>query len=195
MESLGFNFIDWTIIIVLTTSVVLSVIRGFVKEFLSLSLWIAAFFVSVNYEYLATPQINEFIGNADISKIIAYVCVFTVFIFIGGLIIKLISRFVKWSGASGFDRLLGMIFGLTRGFLILFVVFLLLPTSAKSNELMTSSKLAPVVVKYAPQIEKFFKKLIDNRGEIVDDTIKSFNPMTNKEVPEKSEEVKQLGDS
>ena len=43
MESLGFNFIDWTIIIVLTTSVVLSVIRGFVKEFLSLSLWIAAF--------------------------------------------------------------------------------------------------------------------------------------------------------
>ena len=72
MESLGFNFIDWTIIIVLTTSVVLSVIRGFVKEFLSLSLWIAAFFVSVNYEYLATPQINEFIGNADISKIIAY---------------------------------------------------------------------------------------------------------------------------
>ena len=52
MESLGFNFIDWIIVIVLTTSIVLSVIRGFVKEFLSLSLWISAFFVAVNYEYL-----------------------------------------------------------------------------------------------------------------------------------------------
>ena len=66
MESLGFNFIDWIIVIVLTTSIVLSVIRGFVKEFLSLSLWISAFFVAVNYEYLATPKINEFIGNPDI---------------------------------------------------------------------------------------------------------------------------------
>ena len=90
MESLGFNFIDWIIVIVLTTSIVLSVIRGFVKEFLSLSLWISAFFVAVNYEYLATPKINEFIGNPDISKIIAYVCVFAVFIFIGGLIICLL---------------------------------------------------------------------------------------------------------
>ena len=194
MESLGFNFIDWIIVIVLTTSIVLSVIRGFVKEFLSLSLWISAFFVAVNYEYLATPKINEFIGNPDISKIIAYVCVFTVFIFIGGLIIKLISKFVKWTGASGFDRLLGMIFGLTRGFLILFVFFLLLPMSAKSNELMNNSKLAPVIVKYAPQVENFFKKLIDNRGEIVDDTINSLNPLINEEVPEQSEEEKQLGD-
>tara|TARA_Y100001958_G_C21015928_1_gene394243 strand:+ start:117 stop:704 length:588 start_codon:yes stop_codon:yes gene_type:complete len=194
MESLGFNFIDWIIVIVLTTSIVLSVIRGFVKEFLSLSLWISAFFVAVNYEYLATPKINEFIGNPDISKIIAYVCVFAVFIFIGGLIIKLISKFVKWSGASGFDRLLGMIFGLTRGFLILFVFFLLLPMSAKSNEVMNNSKLAPVIVKYAPQVENFFKKLIDNRGEIVDDTINSLNPLINEEVPEQSEEDKQLGD-
>ena len=34
MEALGLNFVDWTIIVVITASVVLSIIRGFVKEFM-----------------------------------------------------------------------------------------------------------------------------------------------------------------
>ena len=44
MEALGLNFVDWTIIVVITASVVLSIIRGFVKEFLSLFIWVIAFF-------------------------------------------------------------------------------------------------------------------------------------------------------
>ena len=64
-------------------------------------------------EYLATPKINEFIGNEEISKIISYIVVFVIFIFIGGMIIKFISKLIKWSGASGFDRFLGVMFGQT----------------------------------------------------------------------------------
>ena len=71
MEALGLNFVDWTIIVVITASVVLSITRGFVKEFLSLFIWVIAFFAAVNFEFLATPKINEFIGNPDISKIIS----------------------------------------------------------------------------------------------------------------------------
>ena len=123
MEALGLNFIDWTIIVVLVASIVLSITRGFVKEFLSLFIWVIAFFAAVNFEFLATPKINEFIGNPDISKIISYVVVFIIALFLGGLVIKFLSGLVKWSGASGFDKLLGVLFGFTRGFLILFVMF------------------------------------------------------------------------
>ena len=116
MEALGLNFVDWTIIVVITASVVLSITRGFVKEFLSLFIWVIAFFAAVNFEFLATPKINEFIGNPDISKIISYVVVFIIALFLGGLIIKFLSGLIKWSGASGFDKLLGVLFGFTRGF-------------------------------------------------------------------------------
>ena len=86
MEALGLNFVDWTIIVVTTASVVLSITRGFVKEFLSLFIWVIAFFAAVNFEFLATPKINEFIGNPDISKIISYVVVFIIALFIRELI-------------------------------------------------------------------------------------------------------------
>ena len=112
MEALGLNLADWFILIVLIASGIISLSRGFTKEFLSLFLWLAAFVAAISLEYLATPKINEFIGNQEISKIISYIVVFIVFIFLGGIIIKFISKLIKWSGASGFDRFLGVVFGL-----------------------------------------------------------------------------------
>ncbi len=108
MEALGLNLADWFILIVLIASGIISFARGFTKEFLSLFLWLAAFIAAISLEYLATPKINEFIGNEEISKIISYIVVFLIFIFIGGMTIKFISKLIKWSGASGFDRFLGI---------------------------------------------------------------------------------------
>ena len=123
MEALGLNLADWFILIVLIASGIIAFARGFTKEFLSLFLWIAAFIAAISLEYLATPQVNEFIGNEEISKIISYIVVFVVFIFVGGIVIKFVSKLIKWSGASGFDRFLGVLFGLTRGLIVLFVIF------------------------------------------------------------------------
>ena len=106
MEALGLNVADWFILVVLTASGLISLARGFTKEFLSLFLWIFAFIAAVSLEFLATPKINEFIGNEEISKIFAYIVVFVICIVLGGMVIKFISKLIKWSGASGFDRFL-----------------------------------------------------------------------------------------
>ena len=195
MEALGLNFVDWTIIVVITASVVLSIIRGFVKEFLSLFIWVIAFFAAVNFEFLATPKINEFLGNPDISKIISYVVVFIIALFLGGLVIKFLSGLVKWSGASGFDKLLGVLFGFTRGLLILFIIFLLLPASAQSNESMTNSKLVPIIQKYAPQIEVFFRELINNRDELIEEAMDKIDPLLDDVIPEQDTDEDELGES
>ena len=134
MEALGLNVADWFILVVLTASGLISLARGFTKEFLSLFLWIFAFIAAVSLEFLATPKINDFIGNEEISKIFAYIVVFVICIVLGGMVIKFISKLIKWSGASGFDRFLGVLFGLTRGLIVLFVIFLLLPASVKSTD-------------------------------------------------------------
>ena len=103
MEALGLNIADWFILIVLTASGLISLARGFTKEFLSLFLWIVAFVAAVSLESLATPSINEYVGNEEISKILSYIVVFVIFIFVGGILIKFISKLIKWSGASGVD--------------------------------------------------------------------------------------------
>ncbi|MFL2709992.1 MAG: CvpA family protein [Gammaproteobacteria bacterium] len=187
MEALGLNFADWFILIVLIASGVISFARGFTKEFLSLFLWLVSFIAAISLEYLATPKINEFIGNEEISKIISYVVVFIIFIFVGGIVIKFISKIVKWSGASGFDRFLGVLFGLIRGSIVLFVIFLLLPSSLKTTDLISNSKITPIIQKYAPQIEEYFRNLIDNRN-VVEEALELIEPLKEEVLPEANDE-------
>ena len=194
MEALGLNLADWFILIVLIASGIISFARGFTKEFLSLFLWLAAFIAAISLEYLATPKINEFIGNEEISKIISYIVVFLIFIFIGGMIIKFISKLIKWSGASGFDRFLGVVFGLMRGSIVLFVIFLLLPSGIKTTALINNSKITPIIQKYAPEIEAYFRELIDNRN-VVEEALEIIEPLKQEVVPEPISEDTKDGDS
>ena len=194
MEALGLNFADWFIIIVLIASGLISFSRGFTKEFLSLFLWAAAFIAAISLEHLATPQINEIIGNKEASKIISYIFVFVVFIFVGGLVIKFISKLIKWSGASGFDRFLGVLFGLSRGLIFLFVIFLLLPSNLKTTDLITNSKITPLIQKYAPEIEAYFRDLIDNK-DVVGEALEIIEPLKDELIPEPNKENTKDGDS
>ncbi len=194
MEALELNPADWFILVVLIASGIISFTRGFTKEFLSLFLWVAAFIAAISLEFLATPKINEFIGNEEISKIISYIFVFVIFIFVGGIVIKFISKLIKWSGASGFDRFLGVLFGLIRGLIVLFAIFLLLPSSLKTTDLISNSKITPIIQKYAPQIEAYFRDLIDNRN-IVEKTLESIEPMQEQLVPGSNKENTKDGDS
>ena len=166
----------------------------FTKEFLSLFLWIAAFIAAISLEYLATPKINEFIRNEEISKIISYIVVFIIFIFIGGIVIKFISKLIKWSGASGFDRFLGVLFGLIRGLIVLFVIFLLLPSGLKTTDLINNSKITPIIQKYAPEIEEYFRDLIDNRN-VVEEALDIIEPIQNELIPDPYKEDTEEEDS
>ena len=159
-------------------------------------MWIAAFIAAISLEFLATPKIDEYIGNPEISKILSYIVVFVIFIFIGGMLIKFISKLIKWSGASGFDRFLGVIFGLTRGLVVLFVIFLLLPSSLKTTDLISNSKITPIIEKYAPEIEAYFRELVDNK-DIVEEAMEMIEPLQPKVdlVPESDEQNTQEGDS
>ncbi len=194
MEALGLNLADWFILIVLIASGIIAFARGFTKEFLSLFLWIAAFIAAISLEYLATPKINEFIGNEEISKIISYIVVFIIFIFIGGIVIKFISKLIKWSGASGFDRFLGVLFGLIRGLIVLFVIFLLLPSGLKTTDLINNSKITPIIQKYAPEIEEYFRDLIDNRN-VVEEALEIIEPIQNEFIPDLDKEDTEDEDS
>tara|TARA_Y100000992_G_scaffold89194_1_gene57441 strand:+ start:3404 stop:3988 length:585 start_codon:yes stop_codon:yes gene_type:complete len=194
MEALGLNYADWFILVILIASGIISFSRGFTTEFLSLFLWFAAFIAAITLEHLATPQINEFVQNKDVSKIISYIVVFTLFIFLGRLLIKFISKIVIWSSASGFDRFFGILFGLSRGFIFLFAIFLLLPSNLKTTDLINNSKITPVIEKYAPRIEAYFRDLIDNK-DVVEEVVEIIEPLKEDSAPESDNENTQDEDS
>ena len=112
----------------------------------------------------------------------------------GGIIIKFISKLIKWSGASGFDRFLGVIFGLIRGLIVLFVIFLILPSGLKTTDVINNSKITPIIQKYAPQIEAYFRDLIDNRN-VVEEALEIIEPLKQEVIPEAINENTKDGDS
>ena len=160
MATLGLNVIDLVILFVIGSSGIISLFRGFTKEFLSLLLWIFAFFVAVGYEGYVTPKILEILGNPEASKIIASVLIFLVSIVIGGFLINLISRIVKWSGMSGFDKFMGVLFGVSRGLIVILAVYFLLPSNLKESEIFTASKISPFFEELLPVLESYIKDLL-----------------------------------
>ena len=176
MEGLGFNITDWAILVILVASSLISLSRGFVKDFLSLFICVFAFIFSVNFEYLVTPQILKFINNPEVAKIISYIVVFLLAIYLGGILIKLISKLIKWSGASGFDKFLGVVFGFIRGAILILVIFLIIPSGVKSSDLVTNSKISPIINEYIPKVEAYLKNLLDNKN-IIEESIKIIEPV------------------
>ena len=169
METLGLNVTDLVILFVIGSSGIISLFRGFTKEFLSLLLWVFAFFAAVGLEEHVTPKIFEIIGNEEASKIIASVLIFLISIIVGGFLINLISRIVKWSGMSGFDKFMGVLFGVGRGLIVILVIYFLLPSNFKESEIFASSKISPFFEEFLPVLETYIKELLTDSdlGDIV----------------------------
>ena len=98
--------------------------RGFFREVLSLVAWILAVFLSVSF----TPQLSILLENQVVNDslrvLISFVSLFISTLIVASLVNFLVSHLVKKTGFSGTDRMIGVVFGLARGGVIVAVIVL-----------------------------------------------------------------------
>jgi membrane protein required for colicin V production len=116
---------DYLVLFVLICSIVISTLRGLVKEILSLLGWVAAFVLANAYsEDLATWLPDMIPGNVT-RLIVAFIALFIGVRLLMLLLTMAMEEFVKASGLTLADRSLGSLFGLARGLVIVLAAVLL----------------------------------------------------------------------
>ncbi|MGF1763739.1 CvpA family protein [Aliivibrio kagoshimensis] len=137
-------WIDFVILGIICLSALISLVRGFVKEALSLVIWFGAFFIASNfYPKLAVYFTNihdEMIRNGS-----AIAALFVATLIVGALVNYVIGQLVHKTGLSGTDRVLGIVFGGLRGVLIVAAVLFFIDafTTLSDSQWWKQSQLIP----------------------------------------------------
>lgn len=124
---MSLNWADWTVVAIIGVSCAISLLRGFVKEILSLISWIAASFIAIAFHERLALIFSKWIDTASIRTVLAFLALFALTLLVGALLNWLLHHFVIGAGLGAVDRILGTVFGAARGLLIVLALVTILP--------------------------------------------------------------------
>lgn len=146
---------DYAVLVVIGVSILLSVMRGFLREVMALLSWVVAFWVANLYTAQLAPMLPESIPTPELRLLAAFVVLFLATLLVMTLISITVSHFLKAIGIGPLDRALGAVFGFARGMVIVLVVVLLagltsLPKAPMWKNAMFSAPLETLVMYCKP---------------------------------------------
>ena len=118
--SLG--WIDIAMLAVVALSALAGALRGLTFEILSLLGWVAAWFAGLWLGPLLAPHLPIGTAGSPLNGIAAFACAFVIVLILSGLAARAVSALVGKTLLRPLDRLLGAVFGLLRGVLVLLAV-------------------------------------------------------------------------
>ena len=143
-----FNWIDYSIVAVIGVSVLISLMRGFMREALSLLTWGIASWAGLRFSSNVSYLFNNHIANPNVKLGVAFVCIFVFVLIIGMVVARLFSALVNKTGLSSTDRLLGIVFGAARGVLVICILLICARFTALSHD--NDWKKSVLVQQFAP---------------------------------------------
>jgi membrane protein required for colicin V production len=117
--------VDYGILSLVGLSAVVSLLRGFVREALSLAGWILAFWVALTFTREVAGELPASLSVPSLRLIAAFLVLFLATLLVTALVNFLAGQLVERTGLSGSDRLVGVVFGVARGAVIVAILVLL----------------------------------------------------------------------
>lgn len=113
------NWIDYALIGLMILSCVAGVMRGFLREAISLLTWILATWGAWAYADTLEPHLGGALAEAAVRPWAARTILFVLILLAGNVIGALVATFVRLSLFSAVDRLWGFVFGALRGLVVI----------------------------------------------------------------------------
>jgi membrane protein required for colicin V production len=118
------TLLDVLLLVVMLISGLLAMIRGFMREVLSIAAWGIAAAVTLWAFPRVTPLAQTYFSSDTVAKGVSIAVVFLVTLLVVSIVTVRISDMVLDSKVGALDRSLGFLFGLGRGLIIVVVAFL-----------------------------------------------------------------------
>ena len=143
---MSFNLLDWIVLLIVIVSVVLSTIKGFVRELLGMATIVAAFILGAWFYKAASEPFKEVVKSENYALFLGFSIVFLGTLLAGVIIIWVTQKVIKFAKIQWFDRLLGAGFGFIRGWLLVSIFFLILTSFNLQAERVKDSQLGPYIL-------------------------------------------------
>lgn len=147
---------DYLVLFVLICSIVISTLRGLVKEILSLLSWIVSFIVANAWSEPLSVLLPDMVPGDALRLIVAFIALFIGARLLMALLTAAIDGLIKAAGLTLADRGLGSLFGLARGMiLVLAAVLVCGMTALPQQAFWREALLSPITEEAARTVKPF----------------------------------------
>lgn len=168
----NYTIIDLITLFIIVLSSFLAFSRGISREVLSILSWI----ISATIAFFFSPKVHPYFNNipilreiiydsCELSILISFALTFIIFLVLISFIIPIISTFIQKSKLSSIDRILGFLFGIIRGCLLVTIALI-------SHDVLTNETNALDIIKNSETEKLFFqmkKNILNNIPEDIPD--------------------------
>lgn len=155
------NLADYLVIAAVVISAVIGLVRGLLRESVSLATWLLALFVAWRFGELIEPHLGGLLAGSEVKPWAARVIVVLLILLIGTAIGAMLARFVRLSIFNGMDRFLGFVFGLLRGIVLLGVFVILGQVLRLDGEQWWRQSL---LIPYGAEVADLLRALVGERA-------------------------------
>ncbi len=107
--------VDVGIVLVVAGSTLVGILRGFVREAVSVAFWVGGVWAAWQFGPLVQPHLGGVLAEPPVAPWVARLAVLVAVLLTGWLVGLLLGHFMNSAGLGALDRGMGLLFGLVRG--------------------------------------------------------------------------------
>ena len=153
---------DVLILLILLGSTLIGALRGFIREAVSVAFWILAIWAAWKFGPAIEPGLGGLLADPNIAPWVGRLVILALVLLVGWVISLVLSYFTRTMGLGPLDRVIGVVFGIVRGMVLVGLVVIGGELLHMNNEdWWGRSKLVP----YGETIGDWLRAMVGEKGE------------------------------
>jgi membrane protein required for colicin V production len=104
--------------LILVGSTLIGALRGFIREAASVAFWILAIWASWKFGPTISPHLGGLLADPNIAPWVGRLAILVLVLLMGWVVGLLLSYFTRSLGLGPMDRVIGLLFGMVRGMVL-----------------------------------------------------------------------------